>query len=539
MKTLRNLFFIHFFLCLILFSACGGNEGSGTQSNTSGNTGSVALFLADGPADVYEAIYIWIKEVSLLPNEAKGGDPVIIYESQDPNGYKLNILDYVDNDFLFTVKHDIPAGFYKKIRLNVLKIESEGGECDLELIKVTGNKIDLNPREGFYVKEDAILAIRLDIDAEKSINLHPAGDKCIFRPVVFVDIETIEWQPRCPKVLKGEIIDIIEEDNSGEIEDIVLDLPESRGTLDVFLLNDPLNTTVIFDNEGNPGGILEPGQTVWIRGKLDSQGDFHASEIVIGEIAALKGTVDSEVYDDGQGQQFSLRLAENQLVFDPNITVQLTDETLVLAGCENEVAVGAINPGLPVKIFGKLSIDKQVLRAIVLFLSPVSGELASMEYSEYSSGQDIIQGRDLTIIDDENREITIFLPESASICLVGDGIVPLSLLCAGIQVQAVINPYLSEELKILAASELKISPENLSGIVGDIDNDTKALIVDGNNIHVQNGATIMDLRGQVVSLFDFGDVRENDRISCFGLDACPSDTSGNDFYAFVILIVKE
>ena len=103
MKTWRNLFFIHFFLCIILFAACGGNGGSGTRSNSSQNTGSVALFLADGPADVYDAIYIWVKEVSLLPNEDNGGDPVIIYESEDPNGYRLNLLDYTDNDFLFPI----------------------------------------------------------------------------------------------------------------------------------------------------------------------------------------------------------------------------------------------------------------------------------------------------------------------------------------------------------------------------------------------------------------------------------------------------
>ena len=100
MKTLRSLFFINLFLFIMIFAACGGSGGTGTQSKSSDSTGSVAVFLADGPADAYEAINIWIKEVSLIPPEESARESIIIYESQDPNGYKINLLDYVDNDFL-------------------------------------------------------------------------------------------------------------------------------------------------------------------------------------------------------------------------------------------------------------------------------------------------------------------------------------------------------------------------------------------------------------------------------------------------------
>jgi len=49
-------------------------------------------------------------------------------------------------------------------------------------VKLPSGKIDLNPRGDFEVTAGATLSIRIDIDADKSIKLHQAGQsgKCIF-----------------------------------------------------------------------------------------------------------------------------------------------------------------------------------------------------------------------------------------------------------------------------------------------------------------------------------------------------------------------
>lgn len=74
-------------------------------------------------------------------------------------------------------------------------------------VELPSGRIDLDPREPFQVRVGGTLAIRLDIDANKSINLHQAGNsgKCIFRPVIFVDIREEVPTGRCPKVLSGII----------------------------------------------------------------------------------------------------------------------------------------------------------------------------------------------------------------------------------------------------------------------------------------------------------------------------------------------
>ena len=119
----------------------GGSEGFPVADPTgSSGTGSVAVFVADGPADECKAIWIYITEVSLIP--ARGGDPVVIFKSKSPHGYKLNILDYRDEHFYLSVK-DVPAREYEKIRLRVAKIEAEGCPCQELDVKLPSGKFDL------------------------------------------------------------------------------------------------------------------------------------------------------------------------------------------------------------------------------------------------------------------------------------------------------------------------------------------------------------------------------------------------------------
>ena len=163
-------------LCLILVLAFGfatlvatgggGGGGGGGVPTPSGGTGSVALFVADSPADECNAIWIYITEISFLP--AGGGPPVVVFKSKSPHGYKLNILNYKDEHFYLSVK-DVPAGEYAKIRLRIAKIEVDGGPCgedELE-IKLPSNKIDLNPRGPFRIMGKQCYNVTLDFDANR------------------------------------------------------------------------------------------------------------------------------------------------------------------------------------------------------------------------------------------------------------------------------------------------------------------------------------------------------------------------------------
>jgi len=436
--------------------------------------------------------------VTLIPSE---GEHVVIYRSSE--GYELDLLAYSDDDFLFTMKRKIPAGTYEKIRLEVSNIVPVDGPCSD--MKLPSGKIDLNPRGTFEVEPDETLAIRLDIDANKSINI---SGSCNFRPVVFVDIEPIAWRTRCPGILKGEITELIDKNQDGDIEGFVLDLQGDRGTLDVYLLGN----AVIFGENGLPAGSddLAEGQPVWVRGRLDVDGDLQASEVVIGPVDVLKGTVET-AYDE-QDKTFSLKTGET--------TVHLSDETLVLVGCDEAVGPDAIQPGMLARVFGKLSGDE--IQAIVVFLKPaeISGEVVSLE--PYSDGYN------LTIKVGESEEVTVFLPKDTGIYLEGDGEVEdTGLLCVGKGVRVVLDPK-----KELTAEKVIVEADPLEGWVVDIDEVARSLTVNGQTVYVEDGATILDLRGGIKPA-EFDDIKKADEISCFGLDDC----TNTDYHAFVVLIV--
>lgn len=140
----------------------GFNDFSSSSSSGSGN---VALLVADGPADDYSKIWISVTKALLIPSDKNPNRlPVDIFESDV--GDEIELLDLRDQDSLLTVKKRVPAGWYSKIRLEVKDIWCEGDPCDN--FKLPSNKIDLNPRSDFEVRSGETLAIRLDIDADKS-----------------------------------------------------------------------------------------------------------------------------------------------------------------------------------------------------------------------------------------------------------------------------------------------------------------------------------------------------------------------------------
>ena len=502
----------------------GGGSNDGASSSSSG-LGSVALSVADGPADDYDHIWIWISQVMLLPPDNSEKDPVVVFQSDSPQGCMIDLLAYRDEDFLLTLKSNVPAGRYDKIRLKVENIVSEGGPCDLEMIKLPSGKIDLNPRGGISVASAQTLSIRLDIDANKSINLHPTGnpDKCLFRPVVFVDIEPVGSRPQCPKLLRGTIADLIDENDDSIIEGFVLRLGQGRGSLTVYLMEE----VVIFDGNGLPASseALDIGQAVRVRGTMDPDGSFQASLVVIGEVLDVKGEAEGPVDPEGL---FSLSLDPDQEIVGESVDVRVSDDTLILIGCDNQVDSSAIQEGMPTRVFGKYQLDDEELRAMIILLRPreIIGQVLSVTV--------VAMGRSVIVQTGEGQDITVWIPTGTPIYLEGDGEVPVDLLCLGREVRVVVDP---DRPASPVAMEVWLKADTLEGTVTATGPD-RTLFIDGVSTYVPLSATILDTRGDNDVLMSFEDILNHTgpsfELKCFGLEPCPGESA---FTAFVVLVV--
>jgi hypothetical protein len=386
---------ILFGLASILATGGGGGGGGGGGASSSGGTGTVAVLVGDAVTEDYVNVYVYVTKVSLIPAFGTNPGPVVIFESSDPAGYKIDLLAYRDEDFFLGIKGDVPAGRYEKIRLEVASIEAVGGPCELEMVKLPSGRIDLNPRGGFEVQSGEFLAIRLDMDAKKSINLHEAGKsgKCIFRPVVFVDIKPGTVFQRCPMNITGTITDLIDRDGNGITDGFYLNVTWFRDPLTVWLDDDASVFDKDMDDTLDTPAVFAKGQHVWARGRLDAQGRFRARVAVVDDVLTIDGVAQGPVeassntfpflFDPGQG-----------FVGQPNMNVQLfKNQSLVFRGCDAEVEWDAIAQDVPARVFGKLSFTEPELRAAVVLLrrAEVAGTVTS--FTDKLDGS----GRDLTI----------------------------------------------------------------------------------------------------------------------------------------------
>ncbi len=514
------VFFIALGAVVISLMSCGGGGGgSSTGGSPSADKGSVAVLLADGPADDYEHIWVTITEVSLIPAGGIGA-PVVIFQSP---GLEVDLLQYREQDYLLTMKKEVPAGPYAKIRLGISQVRPEGGPCADMTVKLPSGKIDLNPRQPFSVNGGRTLAIRLDIDANKSINLHQAGKsgKCIFRPVVFVDIQEQMPVARCPKVLSGTIESLVKDGD--QVVGFVLNLPDNRGRIEVSLPSD----AAVINNQGLCAvpNDLASGDQVKVRGKLASSGVFEASLVVVGEILDVMGTVDTAPESSGNGFTFNFTPLEGQEIIGP-LPVHVQPCTLNLIRCDTAVDPAAIEAGMKVRIFGKVAGESGLwAAAIILLEEEIVGEITLIE--KRTDGV-------LATIQQNGGSVSVLIPNGTPIFLQGDGAVPLNLLCAGQQVRVFLKPGFKDPL---IAAQVKVESVKHEGTVQSIDSGSRTLTVDlggdlTETVYVEPGATILKSQGGDQILVSFEDIKADDSIAYFGLVGC-TDTQ---FPAFVVVI---
>ena len=518
-KIAENLHVIRFLMVLLVammtvLSGCGGGGGGDSSSSSSGTvqTGTVAVFVKDGPSDEFSQIWVTITQVELLP---VNGSPVVIYDN--PSGCRIDILDYRDEDFLLKIHRSVPAGQYSKIRLSVTDIEpvptaASAIGSNIE-VKLPSGKIDLNPREPFTVTPGGTLSIRLDIDANKAIHVHPSkAGWYIFRPVVFVDIETGYPAAICPKLVHGTITSL-NKDALNQTTGFVMALDDNRGSLEVKLNSG----TEIFLSYGEFGEVsdLIVGQEVRVRGRMDASGALVASLVVIGDVLDVLGEVASAVVSD----VFRFTTFSQEEILGTYEVRIVSGKTLILTDCNTEVGPGAIQPGMVARVFGKLVGFE--LRAVVVILRPkeVKGEI--------TAASNVSGGRQITVLPEgETTEVQVLVPTAAPVYIEGDGQVSAGYLTAGRNVRILLDPAITSSL---TAKTVFIVGQKIEGTVGSVGADT--MFVDGLTVRVPAGATILDLRSGC-DLVNFSTIEAGDKVVYFGLE-----TSGADFEAPVVLIV--
>ncbi|RPJ14761.1 MAG: DUF4382 domain-containing protein [Deltaproteobacteria bacterium] len=510
-----------------VFVACGGG-GGGSSSGSAPASGSVAVMLTDGPLEDLQKLNIWITKVSLL--RADNGQEVVVFEDDLP-GHEVDILRYREYEYLLTVNQEVPVGTYSKVRLEVSKVEAVGGDCDAVAngieIKLPSGKIDLNPRGTFQVVEGEALVIRLDIDAKKSFLLHQAGNsgKCIFRPVIFVDIKSVDKLDSCPEVLNGRIVSL-EKELSGSVTGFALDL--YRGDLLQVSID---SGTVIFDENGLPGdkSDIELRKSAYVRGRIQSDGSLLASLVVMGDVLKVKGTATEAVVVDQD--QYTMTLDPYQELIG-SVEVGLASKSIILIDCDTPVGRSYIQQGVRTTVIGKYDTEKSVLRAVAVIVEPrgITGRLTKIV--DATGGSNLT----ITLADSPSTEI-VFLPFGQNVYLQGDGVVALGRLqdlveCtnSNIQVRVLVDP--AKTTTPPTTKKVYVIPDQMTSDVDSVGTYT-IFLTDGYIIDVETDATIIKKTDGRYFHIELSDIQHGNEVTVFGLDNCRIP---NHFYGYIVLV---
>lgn len=544
MKYFRLSAFIPLLSILSIFMlfACSGGDSSTSGSKvtaSAGESGTVALFMKDGPID-YDEIWITVTKVALIPSdddEGSGDGPVVIFESAE--GEEIDLLSYQEEPYLFLVDGDVPAGDYAKIRLWVKDIQPVGeGPCENEYIevKLPSGKIDLNPQGGFTVVPGEALAIELDVDLEKSINIHEAGNsgKCIFRPVIFVDIyDHPSVMPKCPQIIAGTIEGFLLDSMDAVIG---FEMKQANAGDHKKLIKVLTENADIFNENGAFVGPddLEIGDEVKVRGKLNEEGAVNARMVVVGDVAMVKGVALGAVSQESG--VFNLEPKPGQVVTGESLPVFVASETLVLIGCDAETDASVIIEGMEALVIGKYNTDRGLFLAVAVLLRPekFSGLLTAVDLAPQGSWLTVVTNPE----SDQPTEMHLFLPSGVLPHIKGDGLIPMKMLeslvdCEDRPVEVVLDT--EESYKVI---ELALIPQQVSGTVEADAGDALLSLYDEESaqtilIEVYAYATIINSEG---SLIDVDTIQVGDFVVSHGLESCED---GVDQKAFVLSVQAE
>ena len=339
------------FLATALFvsmfvAACGGSSGSDAEVQDQPTTGTVGLLLTDAATDMYREINFVVREAILI-----GGDDSqeVLFDGAEP----IDLLD-LENFSEPLIFGEVQAGTYVKLRLML---------DDLELVPHVGDpihpplpangKVDLLQPEGFDVLPGRTLLVTVDVDADKSIKIHTAGNsgRVQFRPVVKAEFSTGDMDPRFDKLVR------LEGAASGapDLTDgtfVLCDIDSPDYCVDVA--TDSM--TSIFNDEGlgTDFSTLMDGDMVVVFGKYDTDPIvLNAVLLEIGGNAELvSGDVVSEPAEgeflllDYFGDDLVIELQPGTLFYDEDGPI---DASAIMLGDEVEVegVLPAVGEGEP------------------------------------------------------------------------------------------------------------------------------------------------------------------------------------------------
>ncbi len=497
---------------LLLLCGCGGTSGTsalpvdpvapdGTTPDLSdpfpappATTGTVVLLLRDNPLAALDAFYLTIESVELLGGSA---GPFLLFDGEE----RVNLLDFQTQEFLLAMRDDVPPGTYDKIRLHISDPAVEPNP-DNDPVILTGNgKLDLNPQGSFEVVAGEFLAIRVDVDAPRSVHVVGTGSqRFIVRPLVFVEIET-HFDP----IPLGDLEGIVTAVDLSQ-DEITLEVPDRAN--DVCVRVDGQTAIFAEDMAIAELDVFAVGDHAMARGRLDSTGTLVTELVFQGDPMRLRGTMPDGTLDP-----------PFPFLTDSGEAVQDTLSTEIAAGARayreqgSEIPIPILAGNSRARLTGQRigSAPDYRVGLVDVEVERLAGTLESIDLT--ASPVEFVFRNVI-------EELTpMILADDADISLIGDGAVPLEFLTVGLSIVVTISEGESGEL---IATAMSIAPIEFSGEITRVDVHGNTAVISSAGVEttlwIRGDATFLMRTDLVTTEIGLADVAVGDTVEGFGLE---------------------
>ncbi len=469
----------------------------GGDPGIASTTGGVALLIRDNPLETIDSLLLTITRVELL-----GGPdgPFVLFAGSE----RIDILDFQATEFLLAMRDDVPPGEYSKIRLHIEDPEVLPNPDGLEVHQTGNGKLDLNPQGGFEVVAGEFLAIRVDLDARRSIQVVANQNHFILRPLVFVDIVS-----DFPPIPLGDLVGTITEVDLASDELTIL-VP---GRADDVVVRAEAGTT-IFDTaiQSAPLSVFAVGEDLLSRGRLDSTGTLVAEVVIEGQPERVRG----ELTAGNEPSPFPLLLGDGKTPAS-SLLAELAPEARVWREHGSEIDPPPLAAGSRALITGHSSGEPVTLRGGLMDIE-LERRRGSFETIDHAANP-------LTFVfrDTADHLLPLTLDPEATLGVIGDGAVPAEYLTEGLEAVVTISEL---EDGSLVATALSLEPTTWVGTITAVDLTAGSIVVSVDGVEtvlaLRPDATILRRTDLVTVEVGLSNLAVGDVVEAFGL----FDTSG-------------
>jgi hypothetical protein len=179
------------FLLLVGLAACSESDLTGSAS------GNLSVYLTDAPIDLDDVTAVNVEVAAMTvfsncddQNEDCQGQLLDLVPAEGSDAVIVNLLDYRDGAVILMASEGVPAGVYRRIRMEItaawlLRDDDQDPDTPdtMEEIFISSDKVDVVVP--FIISAGEETEIILDFDAALSVHLNETGNyKYILRPVI-------------------------------------------------------------------------------------------------------------------------------------------------------------------------------------------------------------------------------------------------------------------------------------------------------------------------------------------------------------------